>query len=952
MVGPTVAGRVTTVRGIPSQPHTFYMGSTGGGVWRTTNAGETWDNVSDGQIAVGSMGSIDVSLTDPNIVWVGTGSIAIRSNVSTGRGVYRSVDGAKTWQFVGLRDAGQIGALRIHPTDPNIVYVAALGNAFGRNTERGIFRTRDGGKTWDKVLYVSDSTGGADVEFEPGNPSTLYATMWRGERKPWTIISGANEGGIYKSTDGGDTWTKLGGGLPTGLIGKSNVSISAANPTRVYALIEAKPGIGLYRSDDAGKTWTLMNGDVELVSRGFYYTDLEVDPTNPDIVYVMTEGFDKSVDGGKTFKPTPASGGDNHELWINPRDHNIMILANDQGATVTRDGGMTWSSQDNQPTAELYQVATDNQFPYRLYGAQQDNSTWIVPSNPTRAGREEWRTGPGCETGPIIPHPTNPDTVYGSCKGLFSRMNLRSGQEAHYYIGMQSLYGNPGRDLIWRIQRTAPLETSPHDTRLLYYGTQYVHRTRDEGVTWERISPDLTEFDPKFQGASGEPITRDVTGEEFYSTLYAIRESPKAKGVIWAGANDGPYHVTRDNGKSWTKVTPPDLPKGCRVQNIDASPHRAGGAYYASVCYLLGDFKPYAYKTDDYGKTWKRITPGNNGIPDDYPVRVVREDPNRAGLLYAGTEFGMFVSFNDGESWESFQLNLPHTPITDIDIHGRDLAISTQGRAFWVLDDLTPLYTWASTTTAEQLHLFAPRDAYRAQFGYGFGRGTSSPQYQQTGASIDYYLAPGFSGDLKLEILDEKDNLVRSYSSTVPEQERNRGARALPKNPGVNRFFWDLTQSIPSGGYGPMVVPGKFKVRLTSGATTQAQPLTVRIDPRSAADGITIADLRAVVDYQVRVAAMSDEVRKLTTRVRTARKRLASAQNAGDTLTKIDAILAKLETEKVRYGKPGLEAHITYLAGGVSGDQKVGKDILARFVVLRKELDEVKAETDTVLGKE
>src|SRR6185312_4409052 len=505
----------------------------------------SWVPISDGQIPVGSMGSVDVSLSNPDVVYVGTGSEGIRSNVSTGRGVYKSTDAGKTWQYVGLRDAGQIGAVRIDPTNPDIVYVAAVGNAFTDNAERGVFRTRDGGKTWNKVLFVSDSVGSSDLELQPGNPNVIYAGMWHGQRKPWTIISGSRDGGLYKSTDGGDHWTKLGGGLPDGLFGKSNVAVTAANPQRVYALIEAKPGGGLYRSDDAGAHWTLTSSKPDLITRPFYYDTLAADPTNADVVYAGAESFFKSTDAGKTFSRLPTPHGDNHDMWINPHDGKVMIQANDGGANVSFDGGHTWSTQYNQPTAEIYGVVTDNQFPYRLYGAQQDSTTLIVPSLPLNTGQvEEWRTGPGCETGAIMPNPKNPDVVYGACKGQWSWMSLSSGQERSYWIGAQSLYGVPPDKLIDRFQRTAPMEVSPFDPEEVYYGSQYVWRTHDRGVTWERVSPDLTAHDPRYMKTiSGTPITRDMTGEEMYATLYAIRESPLQKGLIWTGANDGPVYV-------------------------------------------------------------------------------------------------------------------------------------------------------------------------------------------------------------------------------------------------------------------------------------------------------------------------------------------------------------------------------------------------------------------------
>ncbi|MBL0178921.1 MAG: hypothetical protein IPP98_07335 [Gemmatimonadetes bacterium] len=628
LVGPSRGGRVTAVTGVASEPRTFYMGVASGGVFKTTDGGERWVPVTDGQVPVGSTGAIEVAPSDPKVVYVGTGSDGLRSNVSTGRGVYRSGDAGATWQFAGLYDVGQIGGVRVHPRDPNTLWVAANGDAFKPSPNRGIFKSTDGGKNWKRSLFLTDSSGAMDVELQPGNPDVVYAWLSRIERKPWTIISGAREGGFYRSTDGGTTWTHITAGLPSDLIGKGNLAVTAANPKRIYALIEAKPGGGLYRSDDAGLTWSPMNANAGLVQRPFYYTTLGADPTNADIVYAGAESFYKSVDGGKTLTTMRTPHGDNHDIWINPTSGQTMIQSNDGGANVSFDGGRTWSTQLNQPTAEIYGVWMDNAFPYNLYGAQQDNSTLRLSSQSVPGPREELGNMPGCETGPIIPHPADPNIVYGSCKGQYAVMDLRTGQSKNYWIGGQSLYGNPASDLIWRMQRVSPMALSPHDPSVLYYGSQYLHRTRDLGVTWETLSPDLTAKPACCQGASGEPITRDVTGEEFYSTLYAITESPIERGVIWTGANDGPIHVTRDNGKTWTNVTPKDLPTGGRVQWIEASPTRPGVAYAAVYRYLLGDYAPYFYRTANYGRSWTKIV---TGIPGDEPTRVVRADPDRAG---------------------------------------------------------------------------------------------------------------------------------------------------------------------------------------------------------------------------------------------------------------------------------------------------------------------------------
>ena len=841
---------------------------------------------------------------------------------------------------------------------------AAAGNLWTGNPERGVFKTSDGGNSWHKVLFLSDSVGAMDVELQPGNPSIVYAWMSHLERKPWTIISGSRDGGFYKSIDGGEHFAKITTGLPTELSGKANLAVTAANPNRIYALIEAKPGGGFYRSDDAGQTWALINSQGSLIQRPFYYATLGADPTNADVVYAGAEGFFKSTDAGKTFTTFRTPHGDNHDIWINPKDAQVMIQSNDGGANVSTDGGRTWSSQMNQPTAEVYGVWVDNQFPYKLYGAQQDNTTLIISSQADPSSRDDWRPGPGCETGPIMPHPRNPDIVYGSCKGQYGVMNLKTGQEKNYWIGAQSLYGNPASDLIYRMQRVSPMATSPHDPDILYYGSQFVHRTRDKGVTWEKISPDLTAKPECCQGASGEPITRDVTGEEFYSTLYAIAESPLEKGVIWTGANDGPFHVTRDNGKTWSNVTPRDLPAGGRVQYIEPSPHRRGSAYYAVYRWLLGDFQPYIYRTDDYGKTWTRLTDGKNGIPADWPTRVVREDPDREGLLYAGTEFGMFISFDNGSHWQSFQLNLPNVPVTDIKVHRKDLVVSTQGRAFWILDNISSLHQLTSRVTASDVHLFKPRDGYRTRI---------NPNV--LGPNIEYYLPKAPTGPVTIEILDANGKLINSYNSDAPVATRpGRGAGAtaggaepqqedpdapaaggrgrggppprVTKVAGLNRFVWDVRHQA-----GVTVPPGRYQARLKLDATTLTEVFNVLIDPRVAEDGLTLADLQEQFEHNMRLRELVNSANQIAARVRDAQARLRSESGTdGDTANRLNAIASKLFTPPVRYSKPGLQAHITYLAGMTANiDQKIGRDAVERYEVLRKDLDEIRVELERML---
>jgi photosystem II stability/assembly factor-like uncharacterized protein len=974
-VGPIRGGRVTAVTGVESQPYTFYMGSTGGGVWKTTDAGHTFVNVSDGQIPVGSIGAMMVAPSNPNVIYVGTGSSKIRSNVSIGRGMYKSTDAGKTWSFIGLRDTGQIATVRVDPNNADIVYVAAQGNPYRDNPERGVYKTTDGGQTWKLVLHISDTAGAADLEIQPSHPNVLFACMWHALRKPWTIISGAEEGGIYKSTDAGEHWTKLGGGLPTGLFGRSNVAVTNASPDRLYAVVEAKPGQGFYRSDDAGATWTLVNHELSITTRPFYYSTLGVDPNNADIVWLGDETWFKSTDAGKTFKRMPIPHGDNHDVWINPKNSLYMIQGDDGGATVSLDGGNTWTPQVNQPTAEIYQVYVDNQYPYRLYGAQQDNTTVIVPSFPLGDG-QDYREGPGCETGPIIPDTKDPNIVYGGCKGQWSVLNLNTRNEKRYWVGAQSLYGNAGSDQIYRFQRVSPMEVSPNDPHVEYYGSQYLHRTKDGGVTWERISPDLTADPPgEPQGASGEPITRDATGEEIYSTLYAIKESSAARGIIWTGSNDGLVHVTRDDGKTWADVTPKGLPPGGRVQNIDTDPHKPGTAYVAIYRFLNGgDFSPYLYRTDDFGKSWTLLTDGTNGIAKDEPTRVVRVDPDRPGLLYAGTEFGMYISFDNGGHWQSFQLNMPATPITDIKVTHGDLQIATQGRSFYILDNITPLHE-LSPDLAGKPHLFKPREGVRSPSPGGGGDAIAhyppSPTYPSTGAMIDYYLPQSATGDITLEILDGAGKHIMTFTSAEPSTQkpdedassgdeeggprRNRPPVRLDKTAGLHRFTWDLrypgpwvSVANPQGPNGPVAVPGAYKVKLTAGDYTATQNFTVHEDPRITADGVTTGDLQQQFDHNLEVRDLVSEVNKSVARIKVARTKLT-----GDTgkLARLNEVASHMITPAIRYSKPELQTHITYLYSMTTAtDQKIGHDAVERYDTLKKELEQRNAELKAILG--
>ncbi|MGI9627906.1 MAG: WD40/YVTN/BNR-like repeat-containing protein, partial [Longimicrobiales bacterium] len=744
MVGPYRGGRSSAVAGTSADPATFFMGTTGGGMWKTDDYGVSWNPISDDFFG-GSVGAVDVADSDPNVVYAGLGSVDVRGNTSAGRGAWRSTDAGKTWTHVGLADAGQIGRIEIHPNDPDLVYVAAMGHAFGKNDTRGVYRSRDGGVSWENVLFLNDSTGAVDLSMNPNNPRELYAGMWRGERKPWAMISGGEEGGVYKSNDAGDSWEKLSGGLPEGLVGKVGVSVSPANPDRVWAILEAEPDGGVYRSDDAGATWTRVNSENNLRQRAWYYTHVQADPQDENTVYALNTSIYRSVDGGKTFEVIPVPHGDLHDLWINPEDPEVMIVGDDGGGQVSVNGGKSWSTYHNQPTAELYDVIVDNGFPYRLYGAQQDNTTMSVPvwmGANVMHPKEAWLNVGGCETGPVALHPDHPDIVYAGCYGgVIDRYDLARDQVRNINLYPQLQLGSATSDLRYRFQWVSPMVVSPHDPDVLYHGSQYVLRTRDGGMTWETLSADLTTDNPDHQDQSGGPINADVTGVEIYNVVFSIAVSPHTPEVVWAGTDDGRVWITRDEGSTWTEITPPDMPELGTVDEIDASVHAPGRAVMAVQRYRLDDFEPYVFITNDYGETWERLADGLNGIPPDYPVRTVREDPVRQGLLFAGTEFGLYTSFDDGANWQSLQLNLPITPVTGMRVAHDDLIISTQGRSFWILDDMTPLRELTEEVAVTDAHLFQPRDAYRVTKGSPGALGELGPRVGPNGALLHYYLS-------------------------------------------------------------------------------------------------------------------------------------------------------------------------------------------------------------------
>lgn len=969
-VGPVRGGRVTTVTGVAMQPSTFYLGASGGGVWKSEDYGTTWNNVSDGFFNTPSIGAIQVAENDPNIVYVGTGSDGLRSNVISGKGVYKSIDAGKTWEHIGLKNIGQIGAVEIDPTNSNIVWVAAIGNAFKSNPERGVFKTTDGGETWKKVLFVSDKVGFSDIELLPGNPNVIYAAAWKGERKPWTIISGgsAAEGGIYKSVNGGKDWMKLENGLPNDTIGKIDLAVSHANSSILYAIIEAPQGEqGLYKSVDQGKSFEHVSDDKRLVNRPFYYINVELDPTNPDIVYSNANPLIKSKDGGKTWKEMKVPHGDNHDIWLNPNNPELLIQANDGGANVSFNGGMTWSTQFNQPTAELYQVEVDDQYPYWLYAGQQDNYTTIaVPSFPPSAVQSTgtaWiiNTG-GCETGPAVPKPGNPNIVYANCKGRFGVFNKLTGVEKSYYVGASNIYGHNPKDLKYRFQRVAPVHVSPHNPDVVYHGSQFLHKTDSDGYSWETISPDLTAFEEDKQVISGSPITRDITGEEYYSTLYSIRESTLQEGLIWTGSNDGVVSITKDGGETWQNVTPKKLPKGGRVESIAPSQHDVATAYIAVDRHLLGDSQPYFYKTNDYGASWTLLSTESNGIPSDYTGRVLREDPVKPGLLYAGTEYGMYVSFNDGGTWQSFQQNLPVTPITDIKIFRGDLVLSTMGRGFWILDNITSLRDRAMPNLGATSHLFKPDTTIR--YRYPKIRASSSfPKYPRTAVYIDYYLSEDTEG-LKLEILDAKKEPIITIlsdstqlkSSVGEEEDMNLSTtfryvnKKLKAKKGLNRFEWDLLQKGPwhkekKKRYknGSMVPPGNYTVKLTVGDQSMMQDFEILVDPRVKAEGMTAELFQRQYDMQEKVLALLNEARLLQDNLEKESKKMEGKEEKTERLEQVKTALKQLKNEEGAYPQPMLVAQISYIYNMVNGaDQVIGEDVMERYNELVTDFTEIK----------
>ena len=855
MIGPFRGGRSLTAAGIPGDPTTYYFGAEGGGVWKSSDGAMTWSSVFDRE-GTSAIGSIAVASSNHNVLYVGTGEACIRGNISHGDGVYKSLDGGKTWKNVGLRDSRAIGKVIINPSNPDIIFVAALGHPYGPNSERGIFRTTDGGKTWEKVLYKDENTGGIDVAFDPHNPNILFGALWQARRTSWSMSSGGPGSGLYRSNDGGTTWKRLEEhGLPKGPYGKIGVAV-AANSDRVYALIEAhNPDGGLYRSDDGGENWQLVNPSHSLWQRPWYYMHVIADPRDENVLYIMNVEAYKSTDGGHLFNKVKIPHGDNHGLWIDPQNTRRMMASNDGGVTVTLDGGKNWTRQDNQPTAQFYHVITDTATPYRVYGAQQDAGTVAIVSRSDDGSidRSDWYDVGGGEAGYIAPDPRDPNIVYAAdYQGNITRYDRHIGQVKAITEQPELSDAHGAANLEHRFQWTAPVMISPHDPNTLYHGGERLFRTTDGGAHWQAISPDLTRNDKSKQKVSGGDITLDDSGTEYYDTIFALAESPITKGLIWVGTDDGLIQITQDEGKTWTNVTPKDMPEWSRISQIDPSPHDAGTAYVAVDRHQFDDLHPYIYKTSDYGKTWTKL---GNGLPDTTFVRAVREDPKKRGLLYVGTEQGVFVSFNDGARWQSLKLNLPTTPVHDLVIKNNDLVVATHGRAFWVLDDVSPLRQYADEIAAKDVFLYKPSTAYRVQAGASEERHPSKRTGQNPPAGAVFYFflkdAPKADRETKIEILDASGKVIRKYSSAEyktleepPDPDDKKPEKQIKAEAGLNRFVWDLryeeAHHVPGyylyeyngGARGPVAVPGHYQVRLTAAGQTQTSEFELNLDPR------------------------------------------------------------------------------------------------------------------------
>ena len=938
-IGPYRGGRASSVTGVSNSDNTYYFGATGGGIWKTTDSGQNWRNISDGFFG-GSIGAISASESDPNILYVGTGEKTVRGNVSPGYGgFWKSDDAGETWKKMNLDiDQVQVGRIAIHPKNPDIVYIAIIGDLFKDSNKRGVYKSTDGGKSWRQVLFSNERSGAVDISIDKNNPRIIFASTWNIRRTPYSLESGGEGSGLWKSTDGGETWKNISDneGLPSGIWGISGVSVSPVNSKKVFALIENKEG-GLFRSDDGGSSWEKVNEDRNLRQRAWYYTRVYADTQNENRVYVMNVSFWRSEDGGKSFDRYRTPHGDHHDLWIDPENNKRLIVADDGGAQVSSDDANNWSTYMNQPTAQYYRVATDNSFPYNILVAQQDNSTQRVPHRVNSGGISErdWERSAGGESAHLAAKPDNPDIVYGgSYGGYLTRLDHSTGEVRSVNVWPNNPMGHGAEDMKFRFQWNFPIFFSPHDPNKLYTTSNRFHVTYNEGEKWEVFSPDLTRNEKEKLGPSGGPITKDNTAVEYYATIFAACESPYEKDLLWAASDDGLIHLSRDGGKNWEDVTPDNSPKYLMWNSVEPDPFVKGGLYAAGTLYKTGDFQPYMYKTKDYGKTWEKIT---NGIPNNHFTRVLRADPNKEKLLYAGTESGMYISFDDGISWNSFQLNLPLVPITDLTIKNNNLIAATQGRSLWLIDDLTPLHQLNKEVNNASMKLFKPIDSYRMGSP---GRGTprNAGKNHHNGVEVFFNIDDKILDEntsVTLEFLDNEKKLIKKYDNQSDEN-------VLDINGEKNSFVWNMRYDDAKGFdglimwaaslRGPIASPGKYYVKLTVNEKSEEQSFNILKDPRS---NSTDEDLKEQFDFLLSVRDKVSDIHQAIIDIRSSRSQLIDLKSKisdkypdmensiSDVISRITLIEEKLYQTKNRSGQDPLNfpirlnnklAHLTSVA--------------------------------------
>ncbi len=912
LIGPFRGGRSAAVTGVPGEPNLFYFGAAGGGVWKTLDGGRTWDNISDEYFG-GSIGAVEVAKSDPNVIYVGGGEKTLRGNVSSGYGVWKTEDGGKTWATAGLEKSRHVPRLRVHPTDYNTVYAAVLGDIYKPTKDRGIYKSTDGGKNWKQVLFVNEQAGAVDLTFDPNNPRILYASTWHAQRTPYSLISGGDGSALWKSMDSGETWTEISknDGFPTDTLGIIGVAVSPKNSEKVWAIVENKDKGGLYRSENGGKTWSLVNEERKIRQRAWYYTRVYADTQDEDVVYVLNVNYHKSTDGGKTFNTFNAPHGDHHDLWISPENSQRMIIGDDGGAQISYDGGETWSTYYNQPTAQFYRVTTDNSFPYRIYVAQQDNSTLRIEhrSDGRTIDDNNWEETAGGESAWIAVDPTNDDIVYGgSYDGFLTRVNHETGSVRGVNVWPDNPMGAGAEAMKYRFQWNFPILFSRHNPKKLYTFSNYVHVTENEGQSWEVISGDLTRNDPTKLGSSGGPITQDNTSVEYYCTIFTANESPLKEGLLWVGSDDGLIHVSKDAGATWENVTPPNMPEWNMINSIEPSNFDEGTCYVAATRYKLGDFQPYLYKTTDYGKTWSKIT---NGIPAEHFTRVLREDPKKKGLLYAGTETGMYVSFNDGASWSSFQMNLPIVPITDLTIKDDNLIVATQGRSLWIIDDLTVLHQLDESKKSASTVLFKPKDSYRTKGMAAKKPSKTSGQNLENGV-ITHFLLKNYSekDTVQLTYTSMAGDTLAIYKNHLKKDGSLSGveAKKLEVKKGGNTFVWDTRGKGATklegmifwwaSFDGAKAVPGDYKVHLNVNGTNSSETFTILPDPRAES---SVAEMQQQFDFITDINTTIENAHQSIKKIRDVTKQLNSftEQYKDDARTKDLIEKAKVMKEKL-----------------------------------------------------